>query len=188
MTEENEPLEKPSEAGIQQLNLSYDKVQDRLLFRVGLSDDTELALWFTYRFARQLWAALNAEAHLPEAHSQEAKRTQPEAIAETVEQFKQEVDATEALQEMDFETEYEPRQALRNDGMLLATSLVFSDDAKHLDITCLEGVVANLNLTHELLLAMCNMLQLAAKEAGWELTTASPSIMVEALSVSKVLH
>lgn len=184
MSEENKPVEKTPEAGIQQLNLSYDKVQDRLLFRVGLSDNTELALWFTYSFARELWMALNAEAHLPEA-----KRYMHTEVADDVEQFQQEMEATEALEDLDFETEYAPREELRNDGVMLAVSLTLSDDAKYLDITCLEGVVANIVLTHELLLATCNMLQLASKEAGWELSTATPSIVIdEDMTAPKVLH
>ncbi len=183
MTEENKPAEKTPEAGIQQLNLSYDKVQDRLLFRVGLSDDTELALWFTYSFSRELWSALNAEAHLPEA-----KQYMNNEVTDDVEQFQQEMEATEALEALDFETEYAPRESVRNDGVMLATELTLSDDAKHLDITCLEGVVANIVLTHELLLATCNMLQLASKEAGWELASATPSIMIEDTSAPKVLH
>lgn len=183
MTEENTPLKKTAEAGIQQLNLSYDKVQDRLLFRVGLSDNTELALWFTYSFSKELWAALNAEAHLPEA-----KHYINQEIADDVEQFQQEAEATEALEALDFETEYAPRESVRNDGVMLATSLTFSEDAKNLDISCLEGVVANINLTPELLLATCNMLQLASKEAGWELGSESPSIMVEGDAIPTVLH
>jgi len=109
-------------------------------------------------------------------------------VADDVEQFQQEMEAAEALQAMDFETEYEPREAVRNEGVMLATELTLSDDAKRLDITCLEGVVANIVLTHELLLATCNMLQLASKEAGWELATTTPSIMIEDTSVPTVLH
>lgn len=183
MSEENKSIVKKPEAGIQQLNLSYDKVQDRLLFRVGLSDNTELALWFTYSFSRELWAALNAEAHLPEA-----KRYANVEVSENVEQFQQELEATEALEDLDFETEYAPREAIHHDGVMLATGLTLSGDAKQLDITCLEGLVANINLTPELLLATCNMLQLASKEAGWELVAATPSIMIEDASAPTVLH
>lgn len=183
LTEENKSSVRTPEAGIQQLNLSYDKVQDRLLFRVGLSDNTELALWLTYRFSRSLLAALNGEAHLPVAESFSS-----EAIAGGVKQFEQEAKATEALQALDFETEYTPREELRNDGVLLALSFELSDDAKHLNITCLEELVVNINLTPELTLAICNMLQLAAKEAGWELVTAVPAIVMDESSVSKVLH
>jgi hypothetical protein len=183
LTDENKPAEKKLEAGIQQLNLSYDKVQDRLLFRVGLSDNTELALWLTYRFSREFWAALNGEAHLPIAEDFESAD-----ISDAVQQFKQEVKATKALQELDFATEYVPREALRNDGMLLAVGFTLSDNAKLLDIECLEGLTVNIKLTPELLLATCNMLQLAAKEAGWELTTTLPSFVMDESTFSKVLH
>ncbi|MCH9799385.1 MAG: hypothetical protein K0U18_01235 [Betaproteobacteria bacterium] len=183
MTEEDTSLEKTQEIGIQQLNLSYDKLQDRLLFRVGLSDESEIALWLTYRFSRQLWAELNQEAHLPEA-----KSFASDEIVDAVSQFQQEVEATEALKKMDFATDYQPREKLRTDGQLLAVSFTLSEDAKHLEVTCLEEIAVNFNLTPELILAICSMLQLAAKEANWEMTTAVPAIMMDESSVSKVLH
>ncbi len=183
MTEEDVSVEKTEEIGIQQLNLSYDKLQDRLLFRVGLSDDTEIALWLTYRFSRELWAELNQEAHLPEA-----KSFTHDEIKDAVSQFQQEVEATEALKKMDFATEYQPREKQRTDGHLLAISLRLSEDAKLLEVTCLEDIAVNFNLTPELILAICSMLQLAAKEANWEMTTAVPAIKMDESSVSKVLH
>lgn len=183
MTEENKPVGRTPEVGIQQLNLSYDKVQDRLLFRVGLSDNTELALWFTYRFSRDLWVALNGEAHLPVSESFAS-----EDVSDTVQQFQQEAKAMEALKNMDFATEYAPREALRPDGALLALDFTLSDDVKHLDITCFEALTVNMNLTPNLVLATCNLMQLAAKEAGWELTTTVPAFVMDESSVSKVLH
>lgn len=183
MTDENKSVERTPVVGIQQLNLSYDKVQDRLLFRVGLSDNTEVALWFTYRFSRELWAALNEEAHLPVA---EAFKTAE--VTSAVQQFQQEVETTEALAKMDFQTEYQSREKLRNDQVMLATGFKLSDDAKHLDIECLEGVAVNINLTPELLLAICSMLQLAAKEASWDMKMAVPAYVMDESSVSKVLH
>lgn len=190
LTEENKPVEKKSteekkEASIQQLNLSYDKVQDRLLFRVGLSDDSELVLWFTYRFSRQLWAALNDETHLPAAKPFASKKSP----AESVTQFKQEVQATKALKKMDFATEYTPRKAVRNDKVMLATEMKLSEaGAKHIDITCQEGVVVHINLNQALVLALCNMLQLTTKEAGWDMDVSIvPAIKVEE-SETGVLH
>jgi hypothetical protein len=183
LTEENKSVEKTPVVGIQQLNLSYDKVQDRLLFRVGLSDNTEVALWFTYRFSRELWAVLNGEAHLPVA---EAFKTTE--VTSAVKQFQQEVEATEALAKMDFQTEYQSREKLHNDQVMLTTGFKLSDDAKNLDIECLEGVAVNINLTPELLLAICSMLQLAAKEAGWDMKMAVPAYVMDESSVSKVLH
>jgi hypothetical protein len=162
----SEPVKSTPEAAIQQLNLSYNTEQDRLLFRVGLSDNSELMVWLTLRVTKQLWALLNGETHLPSASSIQIE-TPP---AQAIEQFKQEVQAAETLKKMDFATEYQPRPQVRNEGALLATALKLSDDGiKHLDITCLEGLNVRMNLTQELILAMCNMLQLSAKEAAWDL-------------------
>jgi len=176
-------IEKASELGIQQLNLSYDNVQDRLLFLVGLSDDTEIALWFTYRFSRGLWAALNSDAHMPLSKA----FFQSEA-AEAVQQFEQEVKATEALSKLDFATEYTPRDSLQDDGTLLAVSFKLDEDAKLLEITCLEELAVNVNLTPELVLAISNMLQFAAKEANWSMDEAVSVMMMDASEVSKLLH
>jgi len=183
LAEQNITVEKVQELGIQQLNLSYDKVQDRLLFRVGLSDETEIALWFTYRFSRKLWAALNQEAHLPEA-----KSFANVAVSDAISRFQQELEATEALKKLDFSTEYAPRESLRTEGYLLAVSFTLSDDAKQLEIVCVEDIEVNFNLTPELILAICSMLQLAAKEAAWEIANAVPAMMIDETSMPKVLH
>ena len=61
-----------TDVGIQQLNLSYIADQDRLLLRVGLSDNSELTVWLTYRITRMIWQLLNVEAHLPSASSIQA--------------------------------------------------------------------------------------------------------------------
>ncbi len=188
------PSEAPKpEAGIQQLNLSYNLEQDRLLLRVGLSDDTELVLWLTCRITKQLWQLLNGETYLPTADS-----IQPDALpANAVEQFKQEAQATEVLKKMDFATKYQPRKGMRNEGALLATKLQLSgDNIRHLDVTCLEGIVVHMNLTPALVLALCNMLQLSVRESGWNIgakVMPQPQINTEELAdgvldKDKVLH
>lgn len=176
MTDQNSDKAPAPEAVIQQLNLGYNAQQDRLLLRVGLSDDSELLLWITYRIARQLWQLLSGETHLPTADS-----IQPDAPATSaVEQFKLEAQAANALQKMDFSTKYQPRKEIRNDGALLAISLELSGEGiKHLDIACLEGVTVGMNLPPALVLAMCNMLQLSMRESGWNIgSKAAPQPLV----------
>ena len=184
MNEPTPPTAK-SEAAIQQLNLSYSAEQDRLLFRVGLSDNSELMVWLTLRVTKQLWALLNGDTHLPSAGSIKIE-TAPE---QAVQQFQQEMKTVETLQKMDFATEYQPRKEVRNDAAMLATALQLTDDGvKHLDISCLEGLNVRMNLTQELILAICNMLQLSSKEAGWDIgAPMASSILVEA-GAQKVLH
>ena len=185
MTEPTISAAAKPEAAIHQLNLSYSSEQDRLLFRVGLSDNTELMVWLTYRITKQLWALLNGETQLPTANSIKLET----APAQAVQQFKQEVQAAESLQKMDFATQYQPRKEVRNDSAMLATALQLTDDGiKHLDITCLEGVNVRMNLTQELILAMCNMLQLSTKEAAWEIGAPVNMPLLIEVGEQKVLH
>ncbi len=186
------PSAQKIDIGIQQLNLSYIAEQDRLLLRVGLSDNSELMVWLTYRITRMIWQLLNNEAHLPSANSIQAD-TPP---SQAVQQFQQEVQTAEALQKMDFQSPYTPRQEVVNEQPMLVTNvLLHKQDGKPqgLEMPCLEGISVRMNLNAELTLAMCNMLQLSCKEAAWDLTsappmqvTATPAIAVE--GDKKVLH
>lgn len=193
MTDQITPETPKPEATIQQINIAYNADQDRLLLRVGLSDDTELLLWLTYRVTRQLWQLLNGETHLPTADSIQADVLPEQAV----EQFKQEAQAAETLKKMDFATKYQPRKSLRNDGALLAIKLELSgSNIKHLEIVCLEGVSVGVNLPPALVLAVCNLLQISSAKAGWSLgakTVAQPSVNMDESSAglaekNKVVH
>lgn len=188
------PSETPKpDAVIQQINLGYNAHQDRLLLRVGLSDDSELLLWITYRIARQLWQLLSGETHLPTADS-----IQPDALAASaVEQFKLEAQTAEALKKMDFATKYQPRKEIRNDKALLAIDLKLSGEGvKHLDIACIEGVTVGINMPPAMVLALCNMLQLSMRESGWNINGKvltqplmdSEEPVLENTAKNKVLH
>jgi hypothetical protein len=191
MTIDKVAPEGKSEAAIEQINLSYNAEQDRLLLRVGLADNSELLVWLTYRITRQLWQLLNGETHLPTATSIQVE-TPPQ---QAVEQFKQELQVAEALQNMDFATEYQPRKEVVNNGALLAISLIlvrYKQRPPTLEIPCLEGITVRMNLTQELILALCNMLKLSVKEAAWDVgvsTSMQEQMLIEVEpSEKKVLH
>ena len=191
MTAQTPPATNKPEAAIQQINLGYNTEQDRLLMRVGLADNSELLVWLTNRITKQLWQLLNGESNLPTATSIQVD-TPPEMA---VKQFKQEIQATRALEKMDFMTEYQPRQEVVNNGAMLAIGLVlvvYQEKIPTLEIPCLEGVTVRMNLTQELILALCNMLQLSAKEAGWDIGSPMQTQEQRALAVDgdakKVLH
>ena len=172
MTTDIHNIQNKAEAAIQQINLGYNTQQDRLLLKVGLADNSELLVWLTYRISKQLWQLLNGETHLPTANSIQAETSPSQAVT----QFKQEAEASETLQKMDFATNYQPRKAIVNDGAMLAISVLLihhSNKPSSLEMPCLEGITVRMNLTNELTLALCNMLQLSAKEASWNLGAAS---------------
>lgn len=179
------------EAAIQQINLGYNTEQDRLLLRVGLADNSELLVWLTNRITKQLWQLLNGEVNLPTATSIQAETPPEKAVA----QFKQEIQTVEALQKMDFVTEYQPRKAVVNNGAMLAIGLMlvtYQEKPPTLEIPCMEGVTVRINLTQELILALCNMLQLSTKEAAWDIGSPMQTQEQKALAVDvdaiKVLH
>ena len=136
---------------------------------------------------------LNGEANLPTATSIQLDTAPEKAVT----QFKQEIQTAEALQKMDFVTEYQPRKEVMNNGAMLAIGLVLvahQGKIPALEIPCLEDVTVRMNLTQELILALCNMLQLSAKEAGWDLSAASrtnvqllPAIEMN-VEAKKILH
>jgi hypothetical protein len=189
---EPKPIAAPKpDAAIHQINLGYNAQQDRLLLRVGLNDNTELLVWLTYRIAKTIWNLLNGETNMPSATSIQAE-TPPQ---QAVEQFKQEMQVADTLQKMDFATEYQPRPEVRNDGAMLATSaLLLGVEGKlpTLEMPCLEGLTIRMNLNQELIIAMCNMLQLAAKEATWPIGGSVPApAQMPAIAVAdekKLLH
>ena len=191
MTAQTPPAINKPEAAIQQINLGYNTEQDRLLLRVGLADNSELLVWLTNRITKQLWQLLNAEVNLPTATSIQAETPPEKAVA----QFKQEIQTVEALQKMDFVTEYQPRKAVVNNGAMLAIGLMlvtYQEKPPTLEIPCMEGVTVRINLTQELILALCNMLQLSTKEAGWDINLPIQTQEQKALAVdvdaNKVLH
>lgn len=169
-----EPSEKSSiaEIAVQQLNLSYSSEQDRLLLKVGLSDQTEILLWLTQRIARMIWQLLSTESHLPNASVQQNVQfnVPPQ---QAVQQFEQEVQAVQTLQKLDFSTAYQPRkEALHPGGMLIKEVQLVSVAAtgqQALEMQSVDGFNLRLNLTQETILAICNMLNLSVKEAAWQL-------------------
>lgn len=191
MTAQNPSVANKPEAAIQQINLSYNAEQDRLLLRVGLADNSELLVWLTNRITKQLWQLLNGETNIPTATSIQTE-TPPQ---QAVEQFKQEMQVSETLQKMDFATEYQPRKEVVNEGAMLAINILlvsYEEKPPTLEMPCLEGVSVRMNLTQELILALCNMLQLTTKEAGWELGVATQTQAQMPLSADvtekKLLH
>lgn len=169
-----EPSENSSitEIAVQQLNLSYSSEQDRLLLKVGLSDQTEILLWLTQRIARMIWQLLSMESHLPSAANQQNVQSNV-SPQQAVQQFEQEVQAIQTLQKLDFSTAYQPRkEALQTGGMLIKEVQLVTAHAtgqQALEMQSVDGFNLRLNLTQETILAICNMLQLSVKEAAWQL-------------------
>jgi hypothetical protein len=188
-TEQKLP-EQQTNIAIKQINLAYHQEQDRLLLRVGLSNDTELVLWLTYRIAKSIWALLNGGAKVASNKPTPSPQNPQSAVA----QFHEEVKIADTMKKLDFVTEYEPPKEKLNKEVMLAINVSLIEDEKQpkvLEIVCLEGMNIKLNLNQEITLAICNMLQLTSKEAHWQLgesnATSSTMVMSEG-KTKQVLH
>ena len=184
-------------AVIEQLNLAFDADQDRLLFKVGLSDNTELAIWITRRIAKSISAwlqgsqaavdlpmqvvVMNAQGGLEEVTPKimSASAMSPEAILQS------------AAPNLDFSTQYQANRTSRLQAPMLATACkVLSDNATQfvLEFTAKEGINAQVSFNAELKIAFGNMLQLATKEAAWDIGVQNSHFVTPQMSSNQVLH
>ena len=184
-------------AVIEQLNLAFDLEQDRMLFKVGLSDDTELAIWITRRIAKSISAwlqgsqaavdasmqvlVMNAQGGLDEvgAKIMSASAITPEALIKT------------STQNLDFSAQYQPNRKSRlAETMLAIACKVLTDNATQfvVEFSAKDGINAQIAFNAELKIAFGNMLQLASKEAVWDIGVQASHFIPPAVTSSQVLH
>jgi hypothetical protein len=184
-------------AVIEQLNLAFDAEQDRLLFKVGLSDNTELAIWMTRRIAKSIstWlqgsqAAVDATMQVVVMNAQggldavggklmSAASITPEALMKT------------STQNLDFSTEYQANRTSRLAAPMLAIACkVLTDNATQfvLEFSAKDGINAQIAFNAELKIAFGNMLQLASKEAAWDVGVQTSHFVPSPVTSSQVLH
>lgn len=190
-------------AVIDQLNLGFDVDQDRLLFRVGLSDNTELVLWLTRRITKSIWNWLKAsqETLLDEpvqVFTMNAQGGLEEVMPKIISALKTseptftESASTESTPPgMDFETEYRANRTPRLPAPMLAVSCrVVTDSPTQfvLEFGARNGQMANVALSLELKVAFTNMLQMACKEAAWDLSAPSSHFVAPQPNTTQVLH
>ena len=184
-------------AVIEQLNLAFDLEQDRMLFKVGLSDNTELAIWITRRIAKSISAwlqgsqaavdasmqvlVMNAQGGLDEvgAKIMSASAITPEALIKT------------STQNLDFSAQYQPNRKSRlAEPMLAIACKVLTDNASQfvVEFSAKDGINAQIAFNAELKIAFGNMLQLASKEAVWDIGVQASHFIPPAVTSSQVLH
>ena len=194
-------------AVIDQLNLGFDADQDRLLFKVGLSDNTELVIWLTRRITKSIWNwvktsqealldepvqvfTMNAQGGLEEVMPKiiSALKTSTPQLHENL----PEGNLLETAQPgVDFKTEYRANRTPRLPAPMLAVSCrVVTDNPTQfvLEFGARNGQMANVALSLELKVAFTNMLQLACKEAAWDLSAVASHFVTPSANATQVLH
>ena len=154
--------------GIQQLSIAYDATEDRLLFKIGMSNDSEISIWLTRRLTLSLTKLLNKTPLLK--HYEAVKEKQPSS---------NEVDNKASSKKMDFSTEYQLKSHVQIENTLLVQQcqLINTKDGfpSTLELLCSNSQSLKFKLNDELIMAFMNMLQHANLQANWNfLSTDSP--------------
>ncbi len=183
-----------NESAIEQINLGFNEPEDRLLLKVGLADKTEVAVWITRRVCKVMWGLLSGASNtLTPTAPQFASPTiaTPEAKSEAIDSFSREATEQKKIENLDFKSEYVvDRQPRSGAPMLASQCLIFAEDnsAPQLELQCTNGQSVKIALTNELVHAVTNMMQLATREAGWDLMTTVEARDVSIISSHQTLH
>ncbi len=160
---------------ITQLQITFNPEQDRLLFRVNGSDQTEIRAWFTRRLVKQLWP------NLQQLLTQKVSLDVPTANDDgrrMVLGMQHEVSVSKA----DFSQPYraEATQFPLGQAPFVASKLRMSVLPKSMYLLALhpaQGQGVDLRLNETLLHGLCRMLQKACKEAEWGLSLEFPGLI-----------
>lgn len=169
-------------AAIQQLNLGYDAEQDRLLLKVGLSDDSEISAWLTRRVVKSLWALLQQAGLSATASVEVLQAPAAEDSADGA--------ASEQVAPYHYSEAYHPRAHSRLAQPMLAQDChLHSGDSKTtLELKARSGAVLNIALSGELTQALGHMLLLATREAAWDIGFTTSRIIMKETGARPVLH
>ena len=158
------------DSNISQLNVTYHPEQDRLLLRIGLSDNSEILLWLTRRVLKAWWPMLqqSCQAVSPNALDSIDDPVQREIMQE----FAREA----AIHKLDFSEPYQQARENRLKRPLLVEELRLIEGANSpvvFEFKALNGQLLRINLNDELVLGLVQMLTLVSEKTDWDLALCS---------------
>lgn len=205
----------PITTAIEQLNLSYSELEDRLLLKIGMKDQSEIAIWITRRVCKDLWHLLQesneqmVSALKDKPASSDKTQAKMESLvsemmggeplpAPKLVRKSQPVDSTaeattlprEYVEKVDFNQTYMANRKPLADTPFLVVSCEVNDAAEktNLAFKAKTGEVVTMGLTLELIVALSNMMQLATKEASWDLLMLQKNVTRHLAPSSEVIH
>ncbi|MDI1299036.1 hypothetical protein [Methylotenera sp.] len=183
-----------NESAIEQINLSFNEQEDRLLLKVGLADKTEVAVWITRRVCKVMWNLLHGveNSTMPTApqFALPAIAT-PDAKKEAIDSFSREATELKEIENLDFKSEYLVDRESRSEVPMLAAQCLIVGIVNlppQLELQCTNGQSVKIALTPQLVHAVTNMMQLATREAGWDLLMTVDNREVSVISSHQTLH
>ena len=151
---------------LQQLNIRFDPVQDRLLLKLRAHDAGEMRLWLTRRFVKLLWRVLHPMlSELSGAAAQPHQAAQDAVMAFQNQQAVAKTDFTSA-----YRSDVKPTP-LGSEPILAATiqRQSLNDRQAQIKLAPLTGPGIELTCDADTLHAICASLMAAVKKTDWDL-------------------
>ena len=151
---------------LHQITLTYTPEEDRMLLRIGTSENTEYQFWLTRRFIDVLWKAIieNLKKN-PDIKPDMTPKVQDALVA---------MSHQHAIQASDFSTQHtEDNENLTSDtGPLVVTGggiSQISDTITRLIFHTSNGGGFNISINQKLMHAFCHVILSTTESAGWGL-------------------
>jgi len=145
---------------VRQIQVANDSVEDRLILRIGTSNNEEIRVFFTRRFLRDLWPHMAAmlTGHLAATHFAPNDDSTEESFAEV------------ASFDLAFQDD-NPSFPLGANPLLAIEAILEANGDGAASLTLREARERSfkLSLNAELLQALCSMLRAANEHAEWDL-------------------
>jgi hypothetical protein len=168
---------------IQQISIGYVLIEDRLLLRIGIANQSELSVWLTRRIAKKLALLLrDIPISVP---------VDPRVNSPYTQDLEQRFSKEAMLQNLNFSKEYEERQPINSEKLFLVSECHIIQNASQqraLELICTNQQTVTVALNDELLLAMMNMLQLASQQAAWDVAVTEQYLLTGSGNNTTLLH
>lgn len=158
-------------AGIRQMQIRYDALQDRLLFILSSAPDTEFKFWFTRRYVKMLWPLL--QRSLERLHSSTTAALRDPLQKQAMLSFHHE----QAVSQSNFSAPYQeipqPTYPLGEEPVLAAKASLLPDKQRaevyQFSIHPEQGKGVEIRFDGKLLHAFAKLLSDAVAQSGWDL-------------------
>lgn len=170
-------------SGLKQINISYNKIQDRLLLQVTNLDDEDIRLWLTYHFTSKVLEALNRIL------SRKDRAKMDERTAQQVLQADKALASEQSATRTSFQNPSEKLPLGESGGLITAVNIKPSKNGLDIQFGLEDGQSVSFSLPREVVLTVVDSIEKKAHEAEWLFKSNRQGVSpIPAGSMSSVRH
>lgn len=166
-------------SGLKQINISYNKIQDRLLLQITNLEEEEIRLWLTYHFTSKILDAMNTIL----SRSNQGKMD--ERTARQVLQADKALASEQSATRTTFKSSASNLPLGKTGGLIVSVNIKPSGNNFDIQFGIEDGQSVSINLPRELMLSVVDSIEKKAAEAEWVFKDSLVPIASEQLSMAR---